>query len=392
MSLRLRLLCAFLIPLVWGARAEGKLPDDVGDDFVVASLLVVSPGPAVYQVFGHAALRMQCPSAGLDNVFSFETDLAGGVLGQFIGGASGRFRVIPAQEYIKSFAAEGRGVTAYRLDLTLPQKRKLWKMLDNAAFSNGERAFNMRKVHCLSMCFVQMEQALAPDTIDAGVPELQALNNAAMMDCVMEADRPWAALAYKIGTGSECDDVDYWRTRTTPLLFSRTFQDACIVSPDGLSRPLVVALPEQLVAPADDFAFRGLPPLAVAALFLLCIVALCVADFSGKCRMVVCVADGSLLALQTVLSFVLMLVTFSPHGIGGAWNWYLIVFNPLPLLLWLVLHGRPAMKRVYGIYAVVLVAFAAIAPVVTSEVCLAGSLVAVAMAIRCAAKSKLRAK
>ena len=78
MSLRLRLLCAFLIPLVWGVRAEGKLPDDVGDDFVVASLLVVSPGPAVYQVFGHAALRMQCPSAGLDNVFSFETDLAGG--------------------------------------------------------------------------------------------------------------------------------------------------------------------------------------------------------------------------------------------------------------------------------------------------------------------------
>ena len=46
------------------------LPDS--SNFVTASLLVAEPLHALYSVFGHATLRMECPTHNLDYVFTFE--------------------------------------------------------------------------------------------------------------------------------------------------------------------------------------------------------------------------------------------------------------------------------------------------------------------------------
>lgn len=39
---------------------------------------------------------------------------------------------------------------------------------------------------------------------------------------------------------------------------------------------------------------------------------------------------------------------------GLHWNWYLIVFNPLPLALWIVARKKPWYSKVYLVYTVAL--------------------------------------
>ena len=44
------------------------------EDFVTASICVASPGEEMYSALGHACLRLQCPSADLDYVYSYEAE------------------------------------------------------------------------------------------------------------------------------------------------------------------------------------------------------------------------------------------------------------------------------------------------------------------------------
>ena len=77
-----------LLSAVW---ATAQAPEPTFTEEVGASMLVTSPGPLFYQATGHAAIRLQCPAFGLDNVFSFETS-TDNALGQVLGHAKGRLR------------------------------------------------------------------------------------------------------------------------------------------------------------------------------------------------------------------------------------------------------------------------------------------------------------
>jgi hypothetical protein len=56
-------------------------------------------------------------------------------------------------------------------------------------------------------------------------------------------------------------------------------------------------------------------------------------------RLLPLVTDVVLLTLHTVLSFSLLWLVLFSQLEGTQWNWYLLVFNPLPLLLWLALRS-----------------------------------------------------
>ena len=105
---------------------EASLPTDV-----YAYYVVVTPGEKMSAILGHAAVRMSCPSQGLDYCFTIKTPE---IKDEAIDMLFGRLRigVVPEetemfrQDYIK----DGRGITEYRLNLTLDETRQLWQMLD----------------------------------------------------------------------------------------------------------------------------------------------------------------------------------------------------------------------------------------------------------------------
>lgn len=57
------------------------------DDFVTVSLLISEPLPVLFSVFGHATLRMECPTYHLDYIYTLESDDTKGV---FITGVLGK--------------------------------------------------------------------------------------------------------------------------------------------------------------------------------------------------------------------------------------------------------------------------------------------------------------
>lgn len=367
---------------------DSVIPGAGDDGFISSSLLIVSPGAEIYQPFGHALIRMECPSAGLDFVFTFETDGDRSVWENFFYGSEGMVVAVETPRLLHDIAAEKRGVAAFRLNLSPCQKQKLWQELD-ALIARPSVNFNLRQRNCMSEMLAAVNTAIFPDTIDIGSPQLQRINNAAMMDHMMAERRPWAVLAYKIGIGAQCDDVDTWLTRTTPVLFDEIYRDARIVSPDGSKRPLVAGGRRILIEPVSDFDDTPVHPLTAAWIFAFLVLLLCLIDISGRCQVAVKIADGTLLAVQTAAALILMLLALSPYGIGHGWNWYLIVFNPLPALVWIVLPGNKRPGLLYLCYALVLVAFVLIVPTFASEVDTTGIIVLSALALRCAVKYAL---
>ena len=72
-----RLLAVLAMLLTWVSGAHSSPNDSVkvlpdSSNFVTASLLVAEPLHALYSVFGHATLRMECPTHNLDYVFTFD--------------------------------------------------------------------------------------------------------------------------------------------------------------------------------------------------------------------------------------------------------------------------------------------------------------------------------
>ena len=57
------------------------------EEFVTASLLISAPLKALYSVFGHATLRMECPTHQLDCIYTFESEAN---MGTFMTGVAGK--------------------------------------------------------------------------------------------------------------------------------------------------------------------------------------------------------------------------------------------------------------------------------------------------------------
>ena len=65
MHKKIILIVLLLLPLTCHADEEYKVSPD-SSNFVIASLLTITPADAIYSSMGHSAIRMQCPSESLD--------------------------------------------------------------------------------------------------------------------------------------------------------------------------------------------------------------------------------------------------------------------------------------------------------------------------------------
>lgn len=350
-------------------------------DTVMTSILVTEPGPRIFQVSGHAAIRLQCPAYGLDNVFSFETDDRGGMAGQILGQARGRFAGIEFGEYCRDFEAEGRGITEYPLNLTDAQTRRLWQILDRSIADRQEHDFNIRWSNCNSRAIEKIIAALRPDRIVLNESVCSRMDNATLLREVVENDYPWASLLLCSGIGSDADIRDPWVYRLAPAIMGRTFADAEIVSADGTRRPLLSGEPALISASHTDRGHDAPSPRTVASGILVFAVLLSICDLGGRFRRMVHAADVALLCVQTAGAVALIFVSAIPASIGTWFNWLFIPFNPLPLIVWLALRKRPACRYFFIGYGIACALFTA-APIWTSQADLSISAVSAAIAVR----------
>ena len=140
------------------------LPDS--SNFVTASVLVASPGQPIYSVFGHCAIRMQCPAHHLDFVYSQSTNPDASDFFRFFAGKNEiAVLAVPTEQYLADFKRDGRGVKEYELNLTHHEKQHLWQLLDEAIMSNDLLHFDLLSDNCVNMTMVMIEQSKLQDKL-----------------------------------------------------------------------------------------------------------------------------------------------------------------------------------------------------------------------------------
>ena len=356
------------------------LPDS--SNFVTASLLIASPGEAIYSQLGHAAIRMECPIHNLDYCFSFEEEPGmGGIIKFFVGKTDAHMLAVPTTEFLKEFKLDGRRVMQYTLNLTTYEKQELWRLLDNDYVDEELRNFNFLQNNCSSVSLMAIENVMIDETIDFnGWPEqFQMINGAGVR--YLTRNYPWLQFWSMIFLGTESDS--YWEheQQVAPELLPNVLKKATIISAEGQKRPMIIATKE-LMPFKNNFKASPVTPTWVFGLLLLAVVLITLAQLKWKLKWIGQVLDVLLMVLVTIAGLFLIYTSFVSGLFGTHWNWYLIPFNPLPLIIWLIWRKHNEFHKVYLFYTAVLLLFILATPL-SEQLDLPHQLITATLAVRC---------
>jgi len=93
--------------------------------------------------------------------------------------------------------------------------------------------------------------------------------------------------------------------------------------------------------------------------------------------------DRVLFALYALWAVAVVWLVVVGVTLGDAsWNWYIIPFNPLPIVIWAWQRKRPQYKKVFLLYAVVLLLFLLLTPL-SAQIDLDHQLITASLVIRC---------
>ena len=391
MTLRLRQwACLFLFLTATTVNQETLAQTTVAVDsvvFVTASILVVSPGKEAYSSVGHCALRMECPSHNLDFCFTYETDINEDLYLRFLTGKTqGGLFVVPTERYLSDHLNEGRGITSYSLNLSLEEKRELWRSLDEELPLGLHKPFDFFRRNCTSMIYEKVLSIMRDEQIIANDYQIGRADNRRFYQKA-EADAPWTFFFGLLLANYVAPDI-HIVNRLYPISLPDWLQRAVIVSDKGETRKVLQEAPKVLFASRLDMSPTQITPIVVFLLLLVWTVIMGLCEFRGIAGKIVHVTDVMIFTIYTLVALLLLYVMVIDL-FGERWNWMLIPFNLLPPLLWLFARNKPWHHYVWLFYMIVLAAFAVFYPLYTGFLHWPFLLIFISLFIRCLCKYKI---
>lgn len=295
------------------------------EDFIRVSLVVCDPSDILYSTLGHACLHLQCPTFDKDFFFSYESEGVRNKVWTFLrGDLKMGMAAWEPNEFLSMYAAEGRGVREYLLHLSPQQEQALWYYMDQRVDMGLNLPYDYFHRGCAKSVVEVVNRALGSHAIQYGAwPERFREKTLRELVADFITDSPWNEFILYFLVGTEGDaDCALEKKLIIPSDLVEVWQHATI---DG--HPLLSSEPHVLVetsasTSASAFTFASIStwftPLLVAILLLL----------------VSWWTPWPMLVVQTLLGLMLCyLVGFSDLPCTH-WNWLIIPFNPLPIILW----------------------------------------------------------
>lgn len=292
------------------------------DDFVIASVLIVTPGESAISSLGHACLRLQCPKEKLDYTFSVESEPVEDKPFRFISGKLNMATLAkPTNDYLDLYKKEGRGVKEYILNIPIEVKRQLWQQMDENIME-PEAAFDFINKGCAVSVLSWLENAIGRDNIEYN-----------------DLDSYWKKTRKQIigenitGKWNHCLIFNLFdgESRTVDVSFSNKVvipQDLATVlcNAKALGKPLVTKKPKDIVVQTRQLTEDYISPVLVAlAILILAIV---------NIRLHNGIISGAIIGISMVVGVVITYTVLFSTLPCTQWNWLIVPFNPLPLLLW----------------------------------------------------------
>lgn len=333
-------------------------------DSVRVSVLTCSPGPEVYSLYGHTAIRVQQDS--IDEVFNygvFDFRKPHFTWHFVLGQTDYMIEPLPWKYFIIDYDRRGSSITEQELNLTPSEANCLLAaLIENCQPENREYRYSFLYNNCTTKVRDMVEQVVRgsiqyPDTLPHQTAR-EILHH-------YTAQHPWAQEGNDLLLGSEMDTILSERAAMfIPENMMQAFDGAYILSTNGDMRPLVrskkVILEAKQQVVESEFPLSPLQAILVFA--AICILILVLEVWTKRLWWL---WDVLILLLQgiagTLLTFMFL---FSEHpGVGS--NWQVWVFNPIyfigiPLVIKAATKHRETLW--YAFYFAVLALFLLFSP------------------------------
>lgn len=332
------LLCASF-PLTVSARQVDPLFGDTIDrsvaDFVTVSLMVADPGDVLYSTMGHAALHLQCPTFGLDYVFSYESENVQEKIFTFLKGnlKMGMF-ALDLDTFLLPYRQEGRGVKEYTMNLEPTQEQELWRVMDQMVAQGANLPYNYFERGCAKSVVTIIHQVVGSNGIHyAPWSDKYTKQTIRELGCSFAKESQWQLFVLHCFISGIFDkEIPNEQKLVIPTDLVEVWQTATFAN----GKPVINSEPHVLLPSIYSTRAGWFTPM-VAALMLLAL-ALCslATHFTTNrpLRIVGTIFDYVILAVVTALGiFMTYLIVFSSLPCTQ-WNWLIIPFNILPAILW----------------------------------------------------------
>jgi len=301
--------------------------DRLAPDFIRVSLLWIGPGTDFFACAGHASLRLECPTYGLDYCFSCESEPIGQNPVRFVMGRlkTGLF-AIPTKDFLKTYTKEGRGCRQYVLTLPPDVKQRLWKILDGQVSAGRSLPYDYVKYCCVQTMLQPLLEAIRPRQLNvAPWPDIYRLSRREVLANDL-AWCPWTRFALHTIAGTEVDrKVDEFKSvilsrDLVELLRGATIDGVPVLTGDG-----EILLPYRPLPSAPV-----LTPVVIGGM-LLC---LSILYLFWSSRLIA----GLFLFLQTAIGILILHLVVASTLPATDWNWLIVPFNLLPVVFWKCRH------------------------------------------------------
>lgn len=300
--------------------------DRYAPDFVLVSLCVADP--TTYQedalgTSGHAFLRLQCPTFGLDYCFSYEGERVNDNLYRYMSGQTkmGMFAV-HTDEYLEDYRKWNRSVHEYALALPPEAEQRLWEIMDNHITNGLSLRQDLNKYGCAITVVRYVKKALDTIPIEYALDEGMTHMTRREIGYRSLKNHPWLRLSSMVFTDNRTsENLPIDEKLIIPADLAEVWQRATM---QGDSMATYVG---DIVegAPLDD-SKPWFTPMIAAVIILLITIGFAFTKYPYW--------DWLLLGGQALYGCVLIFLWLIMREFGGAAYLMMILFNPLPLICW----------------------------------------------------------
>ena len=310
-------------------------------DSATLSLITCSPGPQIYALFGHTAIRLVDPARGLDIVFNygmFNFNKPNFYL-KFIQGATDyELGAYETKYFLPEYRERNSSVTEQMLNLTTAEKQQLADALFvNYQPENREYRYNFVYDNCSTRPRDKILSVIKDKVVYDYVSEPQTFRN---WVGTYTGENTWAKFGIDMLLGREADELSTrWSSMFLPEVLCREFGAVKIIAHDGTTRSLVNA--EKIIVPRQDSIvktnFLQLPITVTLTVLLLGVFLI---FYEKRRKKYYKIIDSVLLIVSGLAGVIIFyLMFFSVHPLVHS-NFNLLWCNPLNVLVGLFLWNR----------------------------------------------------
>ena len=310
-------------------------------DSATLSLITCSPGPQIYALFGHTAIRLVDPARGLDIVFNygmFNFNKPNFYL-KFIQGATDyELGAYETKYFLPEYRERNSSVTEQMLNLTTVEKQQLADALFvNYQPENREYRYNFVYDNCSTRPRDKILSVIKDKVVYDYVSEPQTFRN---WVGTYTGENTWAKFGIDMLLGREADELSTrWSSMFLPEVLCREFGAVKIIAHDGTTRSLVNA--EKIIVPRQDSIvktnFLQLPITVTLTVLLLGVLLI---FYEKRRKKYYKIIDSVLLIVSGLAGVIIFyLMFFSVHPLVHS-NFNLLWCNPLNVLVGLFLWNR----------------------------------------------------